>query len=234
MKFANEIYKEYPSLLTDRAKYFREIYNSFNIHKTFENYLDLGCGKGYNTKAFANIAKNLFGLDPIKNDLEEAKKNNPKGKFTFGYATKLPFDSNSLDVISSFSVLEHIDHLDLALDEVSRVLKNGGTLILQQPNRYFFVELHTYLPLTWILPFKIRRFILKRLNYSEDAIFATDLSIKELTRKLEAIGFSLEIKKMVYPEEIMPSKFRSIYKILNRLHIFNIIPFGYFIVGVKK
>ena len=234
MKFAKIIACEYQTTLLRRSHYFREVYDSFGINNKFENYLDLGCGKGYNTKAFSNISKNIFGLDPIKEDLEVAKKNNPGGKFIFGDATKLPFESNYFDAISSFSVLEHISNLDLALDEINRVLKKDGTLILQQPNRYFLVELHTYLPLTWILPFKIRKFLLKRLNYSNDAIFATDLSLKKLTQKLECHGFSLEIKKMIYPEEIIPSKFRCTYQVLNKFKIFNMIPWGYFIVGVKK
>jgi len=234
MKFAKKIYSEYPTLLTKRSEYFREIYDSFKVHKKFENYLDLGCGKGYNTKAFSNISKNLYGLDPIKNDLEEAKNNNPSGKFTFCDATKLPFESNYFDVVTSFSVLEHIDNLDLALDEIYRVLKKDGTLILQQPNRFFFVELHTYLPFLYLIPFKLRRKLLLNLNYSEDAIFATDLSVSKLLNKLQKLGFSFKIKKMVYPESIMPSKFRLIYRILLKLGLFRIIPFGYFIVGVKK
>ncbi|MBS3174856.1 class I SAM-dependent methyltransferase [Candidatus Woesearchaeota archaeon] len=234
MKFAKEIYKEYPTLLMQRANYFRKVYNEFEERKQFEFYLDLGCGKGYNTRAFKDIAKRFIGLEPIKQDLKEAKRNNPEGQFYNGNATYISFENETFDVISSFSVLEHISELDKALDEINRVLVKGGVIILQQPNKFFFVELHTYLPLLYVIPIKLRRKILLRLGYSEDAILATQLSVGTLLKKLNMRGIHTQCVKMIYPEQIIPKKFRSVYLFFRSIGLFKVIPFGYFIVGHKK
>ena len=42
----------------------------------------------------------------------------------------LPFENNSFDLVSSFSVIEHQKDKQLAIDEVIRVLKPGGTFAL--------------------------------------------------------------------------------------------------------
>ena len=46
----------------------------------------------------------------------------------------LPFDDNSVDVVTMFDVIEHIPNVHLFLPEVSRVLRPKGVLMFQTPN----------------------------------------------------------------------------------------------------
>jgi SAM-dependent methyltransferase len=50
----------------------------------------------------------------------------------------LPLSSKSVDVVFSYSVLQHIDRLKVAhfFEEVARVLKPGGVCLVQLPNAY--------------------------------------------------------------------------------------------------
>jgi len=56
--------------------------------------------------------------------------------FKKGDSCNLPFDDNSFDVVVSLETLEHVSDLDNTLDEIKRVLKPGGFLILSTPNNY--------------------------------------------------------------------------------------------------
>ncbi len=48
--------------------------------------------------------------------------------------TPLPLESESLDVACSLAVLEHLDHPDVHLRELYRMLRPGGTLLLTTPS----------------------------------------------------------------------------------------------------
>ncbi len=55
----------------------------------------------------------------------------------------LPFRDRSFDVVMSFDVFEHISDSDAHLREVARVLKPGGSYVLQTPNRWMNVVFET-------------------------------------------------------------------------------------------
>lgn len=48
-------------------------------------------------------------------------------------ATKLPLADNSLDLVTAFDVLEHLEDDDACVREVRRVLKPGGTFLVAVP-----------------------------------------------------------------------------------------------------
>lgn len=57
---------------------------------------------------------------------------------------KLPFSDASFDVVYSDYVLEHVEHPQLFLDEVHRVLKPSGSYFFRTPNIYHYVALVAY------------------------------------------------------------------------------------------
>src|SRR6185369_16042204 len=54
--------------------------------------------------------------------------------FVCGDATRLPLASASVDAVTLFDVLEHIDDDGSALREALRVLRPGGALLISAPN----------------------------------------------------------------------------------------------------
>ncbi|PIS21074.1 hypothetical protein COT52_00400 [candidate division WWE3 bacterium CG08_land_8_20_14_0_20_43_13] len=108
------------------------------------NVLEVGCGGGVVTKAFKKYRPlwNLTGVDISKISLKKAK-NQPLGViFSYGDAYKLPFKENSWDGVLLTDVLEHLDDPNLALGEISRVLKKGGFLYLAVPLEGSLLTLH--------------------------------------------------------------------------------------------
>lgn len=75
---------------------------------------------------------NYFALDypPTGQDLYNARPH------VFGTASKLPLQTNSIDTVILLEVLEHLEHPSRALEEIFRVLKPGGTLLLSMPFLY--------------------------------------------------------------------------------------------------
>lgn len=88
--------------------------------------LDIGCGFGNfcNDVQMAGVEK-VYGMD-IASVKTGNVINNPNIKFIDGEAHHLPFDDNSIDVITSFDCLEHCleNDIDIIFSEINRVVKN--------------------------------------------------------------------------------------------------------------
>jgi 2-polyprenyl-3-methyl-5-hydroxy-6-metoxy-1,4-benzoquinol methylase len=61
------------------------------------------------------------------------------------FEKSLPIASDSIDIVVSLEVIEHIANAEKLLEEFHRVLKNSGYLILSTPNIGFFVHRLRYL-----------------------------------------------------------------------------------------
>ena len=76
-------------------------------------------------------------VSPNKNKIEKArlvsKKTGINATFFVGDITKIPFKEKTFDKIIFSDVLEHMVNDKIALKEVVRILKPGGTLILSVP-----------------------------------------------------------------------------------------------------
>jgi SAM-dependent methyltransferase len=105
-------------------------------HPTQAPALDLGCGDGF----FASlVARSPFaaGLDP---DLQSLRTAAPPGVHQIRVAAeagKLPFPTGYFSTVMTNSVLEHIEDLDAAMRDVSRVLRPGGRILITTPSHRF-------------------------------------------------------------------------------------------------
>jgi ubiquinone/menaquinone biosynthesis C-methylase UbiE len=95
--------------------------------------LDVGCGTGellMRLRAKYPDAL-LAGLDPVAEMLAVAKdKLSGKEDMRIGYADALPWASGSFDVVVSCNMFHYISHPVAALQEMARVLRPGGALVL--------------------------------------------------------------------------------------------------------
>ncbi len=94
-----------------------------------QKVLDLGCGPGIYAKILNSRGAKVYGLDISKNMIKIAKSHAENANFVVGTAYKLPYDSNSFDLVLSTFVVGHLEKLDTAFKEINRVLKLGGTFI---------------------------------------------------------------------------------------------------------
>lgn len=92
----------------------------FDLHD--KHCLEIGCGRG----VFQDIAGDYIGLD-----LSYSAGKHLQKPFVQASATSLPFSDHSFDVIWSYAVLEHIHDPESCLEEIRRVLKPKGFLLLE-------------------------------------------------------------------------------------------------------
>lgn len=96
--------------------------------------LEIGCGQGFFSHVIAkNRNKNVVGVDISKEDISIAKKRYPHVTFQYMSAESLKFKKDYFEEVYVIEVLEHVDNLDKTLDEISRVLKVNGRLVVSVP-----------------------------------------------------------------------------------------------------
>jgi SAM-dependent methyltransferase len=99
--------------------------------------LDIASGEGYGGNLLSKNAKNVIGVDIDTTVIEFAKSKYKKYNLEFkvGSADKIPVESNSIDVVVSFETIEHHDKHDEMFEEIIRVLKPDGILIMSSPDK---------------------------------------------------------------------------------------------------
>lgn len=112
-----------------------------NYLKKSDRVLDIGCNNGQHTIKIARISYRVDALDYDRNALKLAKNEVQRCKLKhvhFKYANaekKLPYSSNTFEVVTFFDVFEHLYNRSKILQEVKRVLKTRGRLLISVPNR---------------------------------------------------------------------------------------------------
>jgi 2-polyprenyl-3-methyl-5-hydroxy-6-metoxy-1,4-benzoquinol methylase len=112
----------------------KEFINKLNFKNKI--ILDLGCANGHLIKKHIKDNK-IYGIDIGKESLKEAKKN---GFFQTKCLNldndKFPYNKKMFDVIFCFDVIEHVFKPEKLIKNISKVIKDGGTLYLTTHNLF--------------------------------------------------------------------------------------------------
>ena len=109
-----------------------------------ETILDAGCGPGVHTIRWLQRGFNCISIDFSKTVLQEAEIRIKKAGFLKRAKlkqedlTKLSFPDNQFPWIFCWGVLMHIPKPEKAIDELSRVLKPGGSIAISTTNANSF------------------------------------------------------------------------------------------------
>lgn len=103
--------------------------------------VDAGCGIGAYMRAIRERTPLSFGFDIEIERLAEGHRDGIAGMVA-AVGERLPYADNSVDVILSNEVLEHVDDDRASAREIVRVLRPGGRAIIFAPNRLYFFETH--------------------------------------------------------------------------------------------
>lgn len=118
---------EYPG-----SKIFHQYWNSELIRlaklRSNMSVLDLGCGTGILLEDLKRFSVNTFGLDVSFDMARMAKKN-----VVVGISENLPFRDGSFDVVICRGSIHHFFSFEQGLDEIKRVLKKEGNLVISEP-----------------------------------------------------------------------------------------------------
>jgi len=105
--------------------------------------IDIGCGSGVYIKYAAQFnPKEIIGIDYSDQMLETARtelaeiRKDRDIKLVRGKAEKLDLKDNSGDLILAIGLFDYLKKPELALAEISRVLKKDGRAIICLPKKY--------------------------------------------------------------------------------------------------
>ena len=100
--------------------------------------LDLASGEGYGTSILSKNARCVVGIDMDHEAVVHASDTYKKENITFirGSILNIPIKSSKIfDVIVCFEAIEHVSEHDILLQEITRLLKDDGILIISTPNK---------------------------------------------------------------------------------------------------
>jgi ubiquinone/menaquinone biosynthesis C-methylase UbiE len=96
-----------------------------------ERALDVGTGAGAFALALAPLVREVVGVDVVPELLAEARKRAPANvEFVEANGEELPFRPDAFDVVCTARTLHHMARPEVVLDEMTRVLRPGGTMLV--------------------------------------------------------------------------------------------------------
>ena len=116
-----------------RIKNMLLIMDKLDFHR--KNILDIGCYDGTLLSLIKNRDNNFYGLEASDYGVEKCLKRGINTRqFFFDGSEKLPYGDNFFDAIIVGEIIEHIFDTDFFLEEIKRILKPGGKMLLSTPN----------------------------------------------------------------------------------------------------
>jgi ubiquinone/menaquinone biosynthesis C-methylase UbiE len=96
--------------------------------------LDIGCGLGGKTAVYAEAGARAIGVDIQYGHISQAvafnKSRGTTAEFIVADAEALPFPNNCFDLVVANDSMEHFSRPEIALTEIIRVVRPGGTIYL--------------------------------------------------------------------------------------------------------
>ena len=122
----------------DRGKFVKSIITNFSECKKLR-ILDLGSGEG-GTSAVLSENNEVVSFDISKIRLQRYAGSDGKIAVICGDALFMPFKEKSFDIIILQDVIEHLNNLEIVINNLNKILNNGGIIYLSTPNKYSFIN----------------------------------------------------------------------------------------------
>jgi len=149
--------------------------------------LDVGSREGHLLKSIrnANISCKCYGIETDSRVLTKIKTCDVR----LADARQMPFEKEFFNVVFVLDVLEHIEELEKTINEIKRVLKPEGFVILSGPTESWF--------------YKFCRVLYRRMLEHEEHVH----TVYDIEKKFESKGFQL-VKRESLPGFPIPELFR--------------------------
>lgn len=128
---------------------------------------DIGCADGYGTHYLAGFSKYTTGVDYSEATLEEARKKHQAIRnleFRSAKVPPIPLADNSMDVVTAFQFIEHIEQRKAFMADVKRVLKPGGIFLCTTPNNRMSIARN---------PFHVHEYTFDEMRAEAASIFSS-------------------------------------------------------------
>ncbi|MEP6695065.1 MAG: class I SAM-dependent methyltransferase, partial [Chloroflexota bacterium] len=109
-----------PGMLAFWDRVLGAFYRSLPDRRSGARLLDVGAGRGYLVSLARADGLDAHGVEPFWPDPIDPH-------VVRGYAESLPFPDASFDLVTCFSVIEYLERPAVAVAEMARVVRPGGT-----------------------------------------------------------------------------------------------------------
>ncbi len=140
MSFEKEYFKErsktrsFKNMETMEKAYFPRVLECVDLKKD-EKILDIGCAFGYFLKLCDRFGCYTCGVDISKYAIERARLQTKASLYVHDIENGLSmFSSGTYDLVVLFDIIEHLNNPTYVMEEVYRVLKMNGNVIITTPN----------------------------------------------------------------------------------------------------
>jgi SAM-dependent methyltransferase len=203
------------------ACYFKEKYFPADILIENRWILDFGCGRGRHVALLSQLGGKIVGID-VRSHAFWRKI--PNAYFVLASDKELLcIKDNTFDIFIAIQLLEYLEDDNRALGEIFRILKDGGCLLIQVPNK---TNLYTLLRGKTIVPeINLKKYY--EIYEIENLLKSSGFVIERLwTEKFYApiipipVNYFLEIllppwiEKMV--SQFTPSRYRGLINVVAR------------------
>ena len=181
-----------------RLEYMRSVENKILLNSLKPGLiLDIGCGTGEQTLFLAKKDYQVIGVDISGEMIRIAKDRvdnaglNDKVSLIIASAEALPFKDDCVDgLISIFGVYSHVPKINIATQEIYRVLHNGSLAVITVVNRWnliWWVKTILNAKGRWLLH------ALTNKEYTVNGLWTYYFSKSELSNILKNAGFKVSI-----------------------------------------
>jgi SAM-dependent methyltransferase len=172
-----------------------EFLNRSGLLRPKKSLFEIGSGSGHLVAALQSQGFDIQGSDISSDAIVQAKEEfGVRLHRCDGYA--LPLKDGSIDIIMSFDVFEHIEDSDRHLQEVRRVLRQGGYYLFQTPNKWISMPTSIIKNRSWTAH---RRYHVALHSYGQ------------LRKRLKKNGFSQKFVDIRLVTPFYRQKLRKIY-----------------------
>lgn len=105
--------------------------------------LDIACGEGYGSHLLAGAAEQVIGVDIDADTVAHANRTYRRDNLRYrqGDCAAIPLPDACVDVVVSFETIEHHDQHQEMMQEIKRVLRPGGLLVISSPDKLYYSDL---------------------------------------------------------------------------------------------
>jgi 2-polyprenyl-3-methyl-5-hydroxy-6-metoxy-1,4-benzoquinol methylase len=105
------------------------------IHRAgAKSILDVGCTDGFLSRKFKHMGLYTIGIDASASAVESARAHTDEAYVADTGKEPLPIPNDKVELIWAGEIIEHIFDTEFFIEELLRVAKPGGRLVLSTPN----------------------------------------------------------------------------------------------------
>jgi len=166
MKGAISSMDKHDQYRSGRISFIMDAVNKYGIHINGKVLADFGCGAGAISRLYVEQgAERVIGIDVDRKAIQRARNLHASSNVSFCVSSvdRIPLENETVDVIISCDVFEHVARADTTLTECLRILRPGGKMLIGTWGWYhpFAAHLFATMPVPWAHVFFSERTVLR-------------------------------------------------------------------------